>query len=79
MTRLARNDRALAAIAEQRHEIGDEAVDRLDDPGEVERRERGGDLHRSPGMDLLEVVDERLRDDAVGDRPMPSTTKTIPK
>ena len=60
------NEIALAAIAEQRHEIGDEAVDRLDDPGEVERRERGGDLHRRPGMDLLEVVDERLRDDAVG-------------
>ena len=28
--------------------------------------ERDGDLHRRPGMDLLEVVGERLRDDAVG-------------
>src|ERR1700751_3090761 len=53
---------AFAPIAEQRQKIGYESVDGFNDPGQIEQRDKGGDLERVPAVDLLEIVIERLRD-----------------
>src|ERR1700735_1434048 len=55
---------AFAPIAEQRHEVGDQAVKRLDDPGQVENGDEGGDLERRPAQSLFEIIVERLRNQA---------------
>ena len=55
---------AFAPIAEQRHEIGDQAVKRLDDPGQVEQRDEAGDLQRRPALRGFEIIVQRLRDQA---------------
>ena len=55
---------AFAAIAEQRHEIGNQAVDRLDDPWQVENGDEGGDLDRRPAVHLFQIIIERLRNQA---------------
>ena len=44
---------AFPAIAEYRHQIGQHAVDRLDDPGKIEDREIGGDLQGGPAVRLF--------------------------
>jgi hypothetical protein len=53
---------ALAAIAEQRQEIGHQSEHRLDHPGQVEDGDEGGDLQRRPAVHVLEIIGERLRD-----------------
>ncbi len=53
---------AFAPIAEQRHEIGNQSVYRLDDPRQVENRDEGGDLDRRPALHFFEIIVERLRD-----------------
>ena len=55
-----------AAVAEERQEIRDDPVDRLDDPGEVEDRQIGSDLGRGPPETLFQIVVERLGDQAAG-------------
>ena len=55
---------AFAPIAEQRHEIGNQAVKRLDDPGQIEQRDEAGDLHRRPALRCFEIIVQRLRDQA---------------
>ena len=47
------NEVGFSAIAEERQEIRDDPVDRLDDPGKVEDRQIGGDLNRGPPVGLL--------------------------
>jgi hypothetical protein len=64
--RIGCNKVALSTIAEQRQEIGNKAVDRLDDPREIEKGKKGGDLHGRPGVHFFKVIAERLRDDAAG-------------
>jgi len=55
---------AFAAIAEQRHEVGKNAVDRFDDPGKVEDSQVDADFRRRPAVHLFQVVAERLGDQA---------------
>ena len=55
---------AFAPIAEQRHEIGNQSVNRLDDPGQIEQRDEAGDLQRRPALRRFEVIIQRLRDQA---------------
>jgi len=57
---------AFAAIAEQRQEIGNQAVDRLDHPGQSKDSAKGGDLRGCPASHLLQIIDERLRDESAG-------------
>jgi hypothetical protein len=41
---------------------GKHAVDRLYDPGEIEYREKGGDLQRGPAMNFFQIKTQRLSD-----------------
>ena len=55
---------AAPPIAEQRQEIRDQAVERLDHPRHVQHRQRCGDLQRGPAVLRLEETGQRLPDDA---------------
>ena len=56
----------LTAVTEERQEIRNDPVDRLDDPGKVEDRQIGGDLDRGPPESLLQIEVERLGNQAAG-------------
>ena len=56
------NEIGLAAIAEDRHQIRQRAVERLDDPGKIEQREIGGDLQRAEAVHLFQIICQRLSD-----------------
>ena len=49
-------------ITENWDEIGKHTVDRLYDPGEIEYREKSGDLERGPAVNLFQIKTQRLSD-----------------
>ena len=61
---IGRQQIRLPAVAEDRHEIGKGAVERLNDPGKVENGEIGGDLQRRPTMHFFQIKTKRLGEEA---------------
>jgi len=63
---IGKNQVALTAIAENRQEVRDDAVDRFVNPRQVEHRQIGGDLERGPPVSLLQEKAQRLGDQPAG-------------
>ena len=60
---IGRQQVTFAAIAKQREEVGERAVNRLDDPGKIENGEICRDLQRRPAMHFFQKIAERLCDE----------------